>query len=319
MRRFRRLAPGATALALGAMLLGACGSGGGGTSSGGGGGTVAEQFVLGGPPECPKAAYCIPGLEKTYGLKFEKFVPLDVGGPQTVAAVRSGKADIGELFSIDPAIQQNDFVPLEDDKHLQAAGNIVPVIRKDAASPEISKLLNKASAKMTNEKLIDLVGRVSIEHEDVDQVAQSFVEDAGLLDGVSKTGSGSIKVGVSGAFPENQVEASIYATMLEAAGYQVETELNLQARDVSDQALFSGDIDMKPEYVAYELGTLDPKADATGTAEEILPRLRKAYAAKSVEVLDATPANSTNVFVVTQQTADQYGLKKMSDLAKPAS
>jgi osmoprotectant transport system substrate-binding protein len=319
MRRFRRLAPGATALALGALLLGACGSGGGGTSSGGGGETVAEQFVLGGPPECPKQPYCLPGLKKTYGLEFEKFVPLDVGGPQTVAAVRSGKADIGELFSIDPAIAQNDFVPLEDDKALQAAGNIVPVLRKDVASPEIAKLLNMASAKMTNDKLIDLVGQVSVEHEDVDQVAQSFAEDEGLLDGVSQTGSGSIKIGVSGAFPENQVEASIYASVLEAAGYDVETELNLQSRDVSDQALFSGDIDMKPEYVAYELGTLDPKANASGTAQEVLPRLKKAYAKKGVEVLEPTPANSTNVFVVTKQTAEQYGLETMSDLAKPAS
>jgi osmoprotectant transport system substrate-binding protein len=319
MRIFRRFAPGATALALGAMLLGACGSGGGGTSSGGGGGTVAEQFVLGGPPECPKSFYCIPGLEKVYGLKFEKFVPLDVGGPQTVAAVRSGKADIGELFSLDPAISQNDFVPLVDDKHLQASGNIVPVIRKDVNSPQIDKLLNTASAKMTDDKLRDLVGKVSIQHEDVDQVAQSFVKSEGLLNGVSKTGSGSIKIGVSGAFAENQVEASIYAAMLEAAGYQVETELNLQSREVSDQALFSGDIDMKPEYVAFELGTLDPKANAKGTAEQVLPRLAKAYAKKGIEVLDPTPANSTNVFVVTQQTADQYGLKTMSDLAKSAS
>ena len=71
--------------------------------------------------------------------------------------------------------------------------------------------------------------------------------------------------------------------------------------------------------VAYELGVLDPKADTTGTAEEVLPRLEKAYAKKDVAVLEPTPANSTNVFVVTQQTAEQYGLEKMSDLAKSAS
>ncbi|MBS1848386.1 MAG: ABC transporter substrate-binding protein, partial [Actinobacteria bacterium] len=32
---------------------------------------VSGTLTLGGPPECPKNAACIPGLEKVYGLRFE--------------------------------------------------------------------------------------------------------------------------------------------------------------------------------------------------------------------------------------------------------
>ncbi len=316
MRRSRSYVLGATALVVGAMLLAACGSGGDGSSSGSSG-DVASQFILGGPPECPKQPYCKPGLEKTYGLKFKQFVPLDVGGPQTVADIKSGKVQIGELFSTDPVIADSGFVPLIDDKHLQPAGNIVPVIRKDANSPTVAKLLNAVSAKLTTDKITALVRQVSIEKKDAADVAKSFLDDEGLLTGGS-SGSGDIIVGVSGAFPESQIVVEMYAQVLANAGYSVNTQPNLQSRIVSDKALFSGDIDVKPEYVANELSQLDPSADATGTAAEVLPRLKKAYAKEDVDVLDFAPANDTNVFCVTKETADKYDLKKMSDLAKPA-
>jgi osmoprotectant transport system substrate-binding protein len=113
--------------------------------------------------------------------------------------------------------------------------------------------------------------------------------------------------------------AEMYAQVLEHAGYSVKTQLNLASRQVSDAALFHGDIDLKPEYVAYELATLAPKANSSGPASQVLPRLKAALARKSVDTLNFTPANDTNAFVVTRQTATKYHLSKISDLAKPAS
>ena len=55
---------------------------------------VAEHLVLGGPPECPSRPLCLPGLQKTYGLTFERFEPLDAGGPITVAELDSGLIDV---------------------------------------------------------------------------------------------------------------------------------------------------------------------------------------------------------------------------------
>src|SRR5262245_3511356 len=126
MRDLRRSALGATSMLLAAALaLAACSSGGDGTTSGGttsgGTGAVAAQLTLGGPPECPQRPFCIPGLKDTYGITFKSFKPLDVGGAQTVAALKSGAIQVALLFSTDPVITDNGWVALEDDKHLQNA------------------------------------------------------------------------------------------------------------------------------------------------------------------------------------------------------
>jgi osmoprotectant transport system substrate-binding protein len=256
----------------------------------------------------------LPGLKKTYGVTFKKFVGLQAG-PPTVGALKENKVQVAELFSTDPSITENNFVILEDNKHLQAAGNIVPAIRKDADSPQIEKILDSIDAKLDTTTLTQLVGKVTIDHQDPADVAKKFLTDNGLIGSMSG-GSGTLVVGVSGAFAENQIVASMYAQALADAGYSTTTKLDLGSRDVSDQALFSGSIDIKPEYVAYELTVLDPKADATGTAKQVLPALKRAYAKKGVVVTNSpTPANDTNAFVVTQQTASQYGLKTISDLA----
>ena len=93
MRRIRRSALGATTLALAvALALAACSSDESGTTSGGA--TVASKLILGGPPECPTRPFCIPGLKQTYGITFKSFKPLDVGGAQTVAALKAGAVQV---------------------------------------------------------------------------------------------------------------------------------------------------------------------------------------------------------------------------------
>jgi osmoprotectant transport system substrate-binding protein len=136
--------------------------------------------------------------------------------------------------------------------------------------------------------------------------------------GEGSDAKGSITVGVSGAFAESQLVAEMYAQVLENAGFEVERQLDLEAREASDAALFAGEIDVKPEYLAFELPKLDEAADATGTAEEVYPRVQEAAQTQELAALEFSPANSTNVFVVVPDTADQYGLTTMSDLAGPS-
>jgi osmoprotectant transport system substrate-binding protein len=62
------------------------------------------KLVLGGPPECPKRPFCQPGLEQKYGLKFTGFQSLDPGGPLTKAALKSGKIQLGLVFSTDSSL-----------------------------------------------------------------------------------------------------------------------------------------------------------------------------------------------------------------------
>jgi len=142
---------------------------------------VAGQLTLGGPPECPQRPFCILGLKDTYGITFGHFKPLDVGGPLTVAALKNGDIDVGLLFSTSSVIAANKWVVLQDDKQLQQAENIAPVIRTDVLNDEIKNLLNAVSAKLTTDNITALNAKVEIDQEDPADVAKGFLQEQGLI------------------------------------------------------------------------------------------------------------------------------------------
>ena len=142
---------------------------------------VAGQLTFGGPPECAQRPFCMPGLNRVYGILFDDFEALDVGGPQTIAALKADEVQIALLFSTDPSIRQNGFVPLVDDKHLQNAENITPVIRTEKLNDEVRRLLDAVSARLSTEKVTELVGKVVIDNQGVAAVAKEFLTANGLL------------------------------------------------------------------------------------------------------------------------------------------
>jgi osmoprotectant transport system substrate-binding protein len=142
---------------------------------------VAGQLTFGGPPECPQRPFCLPGLHEVYGVLFDDFTPLDAGGPLTVDALKADEVQIGLLFSTDPSIGQNGFVPLADDRHLQDAENITPLIRSEKLNVEVRALLDAVSARLSTEKVTELVGKVVIDGQDVAAVANGFLTANGLL------------------------------------------------------------------------------------------------------------------------------------------
>jgi glycine betaine/choline ABC-type transport system substrate-binding protein len=315
MRNVRKTAYGAALLAL-VLTLGACGSGVSEDepSGEGGGGSVASRLTLGGPPECPKRPFCLPGLEETYGVEFADFKPLDVGGPLTVKALENGQVDVGLLFSTSSAIIDKGFVVLEDDKGLQQAENITPLVRSDVLDGTITEQLNAVSAALDTETITELNGKVELDREDPADVAAEFLEQEGLLGGASG-GSGDLTIGAV-AFAENQIVAEMYAQVLEDAGYGVDRQTDLEVRDVLYSAVKSGDIDIAPEYLGSLLLFLDPQAEGSNDPQEEVDALVPLLNKDGLELLEPSEANDTNVFVVTQETADEYGLETVSDLAK---
>jgi osmoprotectant transport system substrate-binding protein len=142
---------------------------------------VAGQFTLGAPPDCPKAAFCIPGLKDTYGIEFAEFKPLDFGGPKTVSAIEAGAVQVGELFSLDPTITDKGFVVLTDDKNLQSNGNFIPIVREEVASEELGALLDSVTTSLTDDNMRDMVGQVLNEKRDVEDVASEYLSSIGLV------------------------------------------------------------------------------------------------------------------------------------------
>ena len=121
------------------------------------------------------------GLRDVYGILFEDFAPLDAGGPQTVAALKGDEVQIALMFSTDPSIEANGFVPLVDDKYLQDAENITPVIRTEKVDDEVRRLLDAVSARLSSDIVTELVRRIVIEGQDVSSVATAFLAENGLL------------------------------------------------------------------------------------------------------------------------------------------
>jgi osmoprotectant transport system substrate-binding protein len=341
MRMIRMAALGATTLAL---LVGACSSGGSSSSPSAtaaaaasapasapasvepasapasAGPSVASQLVLGGPPECPERPFCLKGLEDTYGLQFKEFRPLDVAGPLTVEALKNGDIQVGMLLSSDPAYATNGFVLLQDDKSLQLADNLVPILQKSIvdADPNAATLLNSVSAKITQGELTGLNKAVSVDGKTSAEAATQWLTDNGFLPGAGGTGKGNVTVG-STNFYEQEVLAEVYAQVLEADGYTVERKYQLGAREVVFPALEKGDIDVLVEYAATALEYVNKGAgEATTDAAATVAKLNERLLPLGLVALDPAPATDQNGFAVTSDTASKYSLTNISDLAKPA-
>ena len=119
-------------------------------------GRWAPRLAFGGPPECQERGYCLPGLRQTYGLRFRMFVPLDAGGPLTLQALEAGYVGVALLFSTDPAITAQHLVVLADNRGLQPAENVTPLVRREVVArygPRLLAVLNAVSARLTTASL----------------------------------------------------------------------------------------------------------------------------------------------------------------------
>lgn len=139
----------------------------------------ASDLVLGGPPEWKTRHEGVRGLEEVYGLTFKDFRTLDVGGPLTISALANGQIAAADLYSTSPAIKENDFVSLVDNKNLFRAQNVVPIIAEDKASDKVTKVLDGISAALTTEDLIEMNGRLADE-DSLDDVASDWLKDHDL-------------------------------------------------------------------------------------------------------------------------------------------
>jgi len=336
MRSIRSAALGAALLAL---VVGACTSGGASPSPSAPasttpsasasseasapattGPTLASTLILGAPPECPERPFCAIGLQDVYGIEFKEFKPLDSGGPITVQAVLDGQVDVGLLFTSDPAIAVNGFVLLEDDKQLQLADNLIPVLRQEVldANPKVADVLNLVISRLSQEELTNLNKAATVDAKAVPDVARDWIT-AQNFDSISAGLEGSVTVG-STNFYEQEILAEIFAQTLEGNGMTVERKFQLGNREIVFPALESGEIDILAEYAATALEHVNGSAgEASTDPAATSTKLREALAPKGLTALDYAAATDQNGFVVTKATADKYGISKISDLAKPAS
>jgi osmoprotectant transport system substrate-binding protein len=146
---------------------------------------LAPTLTLGGPPECPTRPYCLEGLTEVYGLRFAGFVPLD-GQAYVRRALKDEVIDVGVLFTTDGALAGDDLLLLEDDRGLQPAENLVPLVRSDvlesAGDRRVEAVLDEVSQRLTTPTLRFLNWRVSVAGNDPASEARGWLVRHGLVE-----------------------------------------------------------------------------------------------------------------------------------------
>ena len=130
--------------------------------------------------ECSVRPFCAPGLEKTYGIDVAGIDPKGVGTPQSKQAVRDGQDQLVLTTTTDAVL--DGLVFLQDDKKLQNADNVLPVLNaKDAGAPEIADALGRLTAVLTTQDLGELNRKVDAERAKPVDVAKEYLLSKGLI------------------------------------------------------------------------------------------------------------------------------------------
>ncbi|MDQ3758463.1 MAG: glycine/betaine ABC transporter substrate-binding protein [Actinomycetota bacterium] len=119
-------------------------------------------------------------------------------------------------------------------------------------------------------------------------------------------------------FTEQYILGNVYAQALEAAGFDVSTELDLGSEQIAYRAVQEGQIDGYPEYTGTSLTSFfDYKtADVPTDAEEAYDLVVEEYAKQDITALAMAPFNNTFVVTSTPETAEEFGATTLSDVAE---
>ncbi|TLQ42258.1 ABC transporter substrate-binding protein [Streptomyces marianii] len=132
--------------------------------------------------ECVRRPYCAPGLERTYGIRISGIDPKGVGTTQAKQAVQSGQDQMVLTTTTDATLDDFGLVILKDDKHLQNADHIVPVVnRARAGGPGVDKALDELNEVLTTEDLARLNEQVDSWRRLPEDVARQYLRSKGLL------------------------------------------------------------------------------------------------------------------------------------------
>src|ERR687897_568798 len=117
-------------------------------------------------------------------------------------------------------------------------------------------------------------------------------------------------------FTEQYILGEIYAQALEAAGYDVKTQLNLGSEVIALRALEDGEIDAYPEYTSTALTSFfnTPPEDVPADAQQAEDDTQAEFEEKGLTAFPPTPFSSANAVGLLTEQADELGVSSISDL-----
>ncbi|MER5279075.1 ABC transporter substrate-binding protein [Streptomyces sp. NPDC002809] len=134
--------------------------------------------------ECVRRPYCAPGLKKTYGIDITGVDPKGVGTTPAKQAVRSGRDQMVLTTTTDATLDEFGLVLLSDDKHLQNADHLVPVVNRSRAGSEgVRSALDRLNTVLTTEDLARMNEQVDSRRRLPEDVARTYLRSHDLVPG----------------------------------------------------------------------------------------------------------------------------------------
>ncbi|WP_411083458.1 ABC transporter substrate-binding protein [Streptomyces sp. cmx-18-6] len=132
--------------------------------------------------ECVQRPYCAPGLKKTYGIDVVAVDPKGVGTTQAKQAVQNGQDQMVLTTTTDATLDQFGLVLLEDDKKLQNADYVVPVVNRARAGGDgVRDALGRLNTVLTTADLASMNEQVDSWRRLPEDVARTYLESKKLI------------------------------------------------------------------------------------------------------------------------------------------
>jgi osmoprotectant transport system substrate-binding protein len=294
-----------------AVFAAACGDDDDDAASGGG--SADASICVGG--EFSTRPDGLPGLEEAYGFEFPASDVTALDEDSLVYnEVDQGNCTFGSIFATDGRVGALGLTVLEDDEHFFPPYNGSLNVRTEVLDehPEIEELFAPIAEKLDDETMVDLNAKVDVDGEDPEDVAQEWLDDNPIPEGVDLSGA-SLTVG-SKEFTEQLVLGNITKLALEEAGADVGDQIGLVGSTAVREALTSGEIDLYWEYLGTGWVTYLENTEGIPDTQEQYEAVRDADAANDITWLEPAPFNNTYAIATTNETAEEQGISSISDI-----
>ena len=140
----------------------------------------AGKMTINGYPECRQRIDCLLGVEREYGLKFERFRPSQNPYP----TLDNGDADVAFVFTTDGPLASGKYVVLDDDRSVFPPYNITFAVRDETAQKlgsEGQQVITNVQKYMTEEIMQELNARVDIDKKEPAAAAREYLQNFGFI------------------------------------------------------------------------------------------------------------------------------------------
>lgn len=122
------------------------------------------------------------GFQDAYGFKFGDAKGMDAS--LMYKGIESGELDVATAYTVDPQIIEYNLKVLEDDEQFFPPYEASIIAKNDVLDEysEIDDVLEPLVDAISTEEMTEMIHEVEVEEQSLDNVAEEFLEDKGLLD-----------------------------------------------------------------------------------------------------------------------------------------